>query len=188
MIDSWAVPDTAKARSTVAYIVAERVARGLTSVFLISRNWRKTSLILGSIATPLVKTLQSLSTLVPEGQISPINWTEDLIRILHLETMSNLNHQSPVVQAGKKQGIKSTAIELLKAGLSRQITRTPQTSKSSVDEIKIKEDVGAIESLLEAWIHDTDPACNEWNFAMTSIVAQKRFIISEDKEWMSARP
>ena len=139
------------------------------------------------IATPLVKALQSGSIPVPTGNLSPVSWSGDLLRILHLDTFSTMDHPSPIVQAGKKQGIKTTAIQLLQAGMSRRGALASRTGISAAEAHDLKEDVKILKDLLEAWNNGTDPACNDWNFAMTSIVARKAFIINEQEAWMTAK-
>ena len=189
MIDSWAVPETPNARSTVAYIVSERIARGLTPAFESLSQDPRTLLIASSITMPLVKTIQSFSTPIPAGQVSPICWTGDLMRILHLETISTMNHPSPVVQAGKTHAIKSTALALLQAGISRKDFRAAQTQSPSpsLEAQELTEDVEARKRLLDAWNQGTDPACSDWNFAMTSIVARKTLVMDERQAWMTAK-
>ena len=111
------------------------------------------------------------------------------MRILHLETISTMNHPSPVVQAGKTHAIKSTALVLLQAGITRRETRAAQTqsSSSSLEAQELKEDIKARKQLLDAWNQGTDPACNDWNFVMTSIVARKALVIDERQAWMTAK-
>ena len=100
-----------------------------------------------------------------------------------------MNHPSPVVQAGKTHGIKSTALALLQAGITRREIRAAQTqgSNSSLEAQELKEDIEARKQLLDAWKQGADPACNEWNFTMTSIVARKALIIDEHQAWMTAK-
>ncbi len=109
------------------------------------------------------------------------------MRILHLDTFSTMNHPSPMIQAGKKQGIKTTAVELLQAGISRRANKAAEAQASSAEAKKYRDDVEAMNQLLEAWNQERDPACNEWNFAMTSIVARKALVINEHLAWMVAK-
>ena len=109
------------------------------------------------------------------------------MRILHLETISTMNHPSPVVQAGKTQLIMSTAVQLLQAGISRRGTVAAQSQTSSSEGHELEEDIAARKQLLDAWKQGTDPACNDWNFAMTSIVARKALLISKHQAWMTAK-
>jgi len=116
-----------------------------------------------------------------------MSWTEDCMRILHLDTISTMNHPFPAVHAGKKQAVKTTAAELLKPGRSCRTARASQTQISSVEAQDLREDVEAMEGFLDGWNQDRDPSCNEWDFAMTSIVARKALVIEEHQEWMVAK-
>lgn len=107
------------------------------------------------------------------------------MRILHLDTISTMNHPSPVVQAGKKQAIKATAVELLQAGITRRTRSASQVQE--VEPQKLNEDVEVMTRLLDAWNQGEDPACNEWNFAMTSMVARKALVIDKHQAWMLAK-
>ena len=100
-----------------------------------------------------------------------------------------MNHPSPVVQAGKTQAIKSTALALLQAGITRREIRAAQTqgSSSSLEAQELEEDIEARKQLLDAWNQGADPACNDWNFAMTSIVARKALVMDEHQAWMTAK-
>lgn len=102
------------------------------------------------------------------------------MRILHLETISTMNHPSPVVQGGKTQLIRLTALQLLQAGISRRGVRASEAHE-------LEEDVEARQRLLDAWNQGIDPACNDWNFAMTSIVARKALVLSKHQAWMTAK-
>lgn len=50
----------------------------------------------------------------------------DLMRILHLDTFSTVDHPSPVVQAGKTQKIMAPAVQLIQAGICHRETRAAQ--------------------------------------------------------------
>ena len=91
-----------------------------------------------------------------------------------------MDHPSPVIQGGKTQLIKLTAVQLLQAGISRRGVRASGAQE-------LEEDVEARQRLLEAWNQGTDPACSDWNFAMTSIVARKALVVSEHQAWMTAK-
>lgn len=109
------------------------------------------------------------------------------MRIFHLETMSTMDHPSPVVQAGKTQLIMATAVQLLQAGISRRGTVAAQSQSSSSKGDELKEDIEARKQLLDAWKQGTDPACSDWNFAMTSIVARKALVMSNHQAWMTSK-
>ena len=109
------------------------------------------------------------------------------MRILHMDTFSTMNHASPIVNAGARQVIKIAAVPLLRAGISRRKAVMKQTSCSQEEMQELERDTEAIGVLLDAWNQGTDPACNEWNFAITSIVARKAVFINEEQNWMMAK-
>ena len=97
-----------------------------------------------------------------------------------------MNHPSPVVQAGKTHAIKLTAFMLFQAGITRKEIRTAQTysSSPSLEAQELAEDVEARKGFLD---RGTDTACNDWNFAMTFIVARKPLVMNEHLVWMTAK-
>lgn len=181
------MPQTPDAKSTISCIISERVARGLTPAYGNFPWGSAPPLTASSIATPLLKALLSLSAPVPGGHISAICWTEDLLRIIHYDTFTTMNHPSPVVQAGKKHGIKTTAVQLLQAGLSRRSALMSQANIADESLLALDKDIATFRRLLEAWNHETDPACNDWNFNLTSIVTRKSFLLGEQEAWMTPK-
>ena len=124
---------------------------------------------------------------VVAGQVAPIGWSEDAVRVLHVDTFSTLNHPSPVVEAGKRQGIKLTAIQLLQAALMRRLDLTAQSDPLAKEAETVTREIEDLRHLLRAWNDGTDPACNDWNFVMTSIVARKALIMHQRDAWMIAK-
>ena len=118
--------------------------------------------------------------------VNPVSWTGDVVRIMHLETISTLNHPSKSVQAGKNQIVLSVAVQLLKAALSRRQTLL-LANESDADAQRLEKEVGDIERLLEAWRQGGDPAGSSWDCAMTSIVARKALLVDERGAWMTAK-
>ena len=98
-----------------------------------------------------------------------------------------MRHPSPIVQAGKKQGIKTTAVQFLQAGLSRRSALASETDLTLEEAQALNDNVSTFRRLLEAWSTEMDPACNDWNFTMTSIVARKAVFLSEREDWMTAK-
>ena len=109
------------------------------------------------------------------------------MRILHLDTFSTMNHPSQIVKAGARQVIKIAAVPLLQAGISRRKAVMKQSNYSQEEMRELERDTEAIGVLLDAWNQGTDPACNEWNFAITFIVARKAVFINEEQDWMMAK-
>ena len=138
----------------------------------------------------MVKAIQSIQTPVPTGMVNPISWTGDVVRIMHLETISTMNHPSRAVQAGKNQIILGVAVQLLEAALSRRHTlllAKGQLSSSDAEAQRLEKEVGEIERLVEVWQKGGDHVGSSWDCAMTSIVARKALLVDERGEWMTAR-
>lgn len=131
--------------------------------------------------------MQSIQTPSSEAKVNPISWTEASVRIMHLETISTMNHPSQAVEAGKKQGIMGAAMVLLQAGISRRETLVAQAGVQDVEAQKLEREVEEMKQLLDAWSQGADPACNDWNCAMTSIIARKALLIDEHEAWMTAK-
>ena len=150
-----------------------------------------------SIATPLVKALQSLSISIPReqsshtfnkigGKFNPISWTNDLVRIMHLETLSTYKHPSTVVQAGKNDLIVPTAAQFLLAGISRRRALASQDILPAHQMEQLLNDVDAMTKLVVAIDQGADPATSVWNTSMTWIVARKAMILGLGEPWMTA--
>ena len=106
---------------------------------------------------------------------------------MHLETISTLNHPSRAVEAGKKQEIMGAAVQLLQAGMSRRQSLAAQVQVSGLEAKKLGEEVEEMIGLIEAWRQGGDPACNDWDCAMTSITARKALMINPHEAWMTAK-
>ncbi|KAK3167845.1 hypothetical protein OEA41_004291 [Lepraria neglecta] len=139
------------------------------------------------IAAPLIRAIQSFQTPISTGNVNPISWTGDLVRIMHLETISTLNHPSRAVEAGKKQEIMGAAVQLLQAGMSRRQSLAAQVQVSGLEAKKLREEVEEMIGLIEAWRQGGDPACNDWDCTMTSIIARKALMIDAHEAWMTAK-
>lgn len=131
--------------------------------------------------------MQSIPAPIPSGMVDPISWTGNLVRIMHLETISTMGHPSQVVEAGKKQEIMGAAVQLLQAGVSRRQTLVAEARCSSSQAQKLKDEAEEMKRLIEAWKQGGDPACNRWEYTMTSIVARKALLIKEHETWMTPK-
>ena len=98
-----------------------------------------------------------------------------------------MNHPSPAVEAGKKQEIMGAALVLLQAGVSRRHMLVAEGKCSVSQAQKLEEEIEEIKRLIEAWKQGGDPACNRWDFTMTSIIARKALLINEHEAWMTAK-
>ena len=69
-----------------------------------------------------MKAIHSIQASISTEKVNPICWTGDPVRIMHLETISTMNHPSRTVEAEKTKGIIGAAVQLLQAGVSRRQT------------------------------------------------------------------
>ena len=95
-----------------------------------------------------------------------------------------MKHPSVTVEAGKKQVIMGAAVQLLEAGVSRRQDILVKAQGNTPEAQNLENEVGELKRLVEAWKQGEDPACNDWECAMTSIIARKAIIISEHEAWM----
>ncbi|KAL9582653.1 MAG: hypothetical protein Q9212_003175 [Teloschistes hypoglaucus] len=168
--DSWVHPETQAATSCVNYVIAEKVDRGL----------------LPGIAAPLVKSILSLPATIPEGYQNPVSWSKELMRLIHLETISTLHHPSPAVEAGKKMAVKSSAIALLTARISRKSGELERESTGSGRVEKLREEIKSMNETLEA-IKRGDDKDNNWDFDVTWIIARKAIPVDVTQGWMTVK-
>ncbi len=117
--------------------------------------------------------------------VDPISWTGDLVRLIHLETISTMNHPSRAVEVGKKQEIMGAALQLLHAEISRRHTLVTEAQYSGSQAEKLEEEIEDMKRLVEAWKEGGDPACNRWDCTMTSVIARKALLINEHEGWMT---
>lgn len=171
--DSWAHPETVTATSCVNYVIAEKVDRGL----------------LPGIATPLLRTILSLKATLAKDQKNPISWSDDLMRLVHLETVSTLHHASPLVEVGKKAAVMSAATALLKARIFRKQGELDSLSDSDSSSIGgLKEELSSMNKTLEAIERGDDANSSSWDFDVTWIVARKAIILDDvNQGWMTAK-
>ncbi|KAF2230138.1 hypothetical protein EV356DRAFT_536694 [Viridothelium virens] len=169
--DSWTTPETTLARSTINYTIEEKIARGL----------------LPGIATPLIRTIQSLQTEIPRGQHNPNSFSSDQMRLKQIETVSTATHPDPIVAAGKKMGVISAATVLLESSIQRKRSKAAQDSTPSSEKEQLERDVQAMSNLMEAIKCGEDDAVNNWDFEMTWIVARKAIPLSTSEPWMAIK-
>jgi len=169
--DSWVSPETAMATAAINYVITEKVARGL----------------LPGIATPLLKTIQSHTVTLSDGQVNAITRSPELMRIINLETVSSQNHASPVIALGKKVGIQTAAVALLQAGVIRRKALMENLSLQKFEVEKLAKEKHEIEELIEAIKRGDSQVSDNWEMEMTWIVARKAIILNESEAWMSAK-
>ena len=134
-----------------------------------------------SIVTPLVKQIQLLSTPIKSHQKNSIVWTNDLVRIIHLETLSTENSPSRFIQAEKSNHTLTAAVVLLRAGAARRKRLAADSSVSSEEGEQLMRDADAMVSLVEAIEKGEDPAKSRWDGLLTWIVGRKAIVTEETK-------
>ena len=80
----------------------------------------------------------------------------------------------------------------LQAGIARrrEIIKREGNGKAGAKEQesrKMQQEADAMTALAEAWNLGQDPACLEWNCAMTWIVGRRAQFIDEEEDWMVAK-
>ena len=139
------------------------------------------------IVGPLINALLRCQVPVPSGNVNPITWTEQLVRIMHLDTISTTNHPSPVVETGKTNVIRTGAVQLLRAAISRREGILSQMQGSDLDGRRVEDEIQEFKRLGEELEYVKDPASCTWDMAMTTIVARKSFRIDEKEIWMTPK-
>ena len=116
-----------------------------------------------------------------------MSWTDDLMRIMHLETVSTDDHASPIVETGRNAFILPAAVQFLRLGASRRraLSENPQTL--ALEAAQLIKDAEVMEQLAEAIKQGKGPGCSNWNTEMTWIVARKALFIGQNEAWMAAR-
>ena len=142
-------------------------------------------LIYFSATTPIVKALQSPKIQVENGEMNPMCWTDNLLRIYHLETISTHNHPSAEINAMKYQWTINFVIPLLQSCASTRSAKAKAlrlpwdvTELLSIEAAKINE-------LVEMMKKDQDPKVGEIEVLMTRIVARKAKIFPQNGPWLS---
>lgn len=171
IIDVWARPETAQTRSTVAYIVSERIARGLTP----------------AISTPLVRTIQAMAKAPPPRKLNPINWSDEVMRITHLETLSTAGHGSTLVQKEKATIIMTVAVQLIQAGIAGRKARIAGSDTSSSEVDFLMKDVESMTALIDLIKQGKMRDESTWDMAATWVIARKALFFAEGEAWMTAR-
>ena len=129
-----------------------------------------------------MKTILSMPVTVPDIQHKIISRNNDLMRLVHLETVSTFNHPSLAVEVGKKAAAMSAAVSLLKARVHRKSTLLQDSRVSDPWVGKLKEEVDATLETIERGEED----CT-WGLDLTWIVARKAIVQDSSKSWMSVK-
>ncbi|KAL8671978.1 MAG: hypothetical protein Q9168_003545 [Polycauliona sp. 1 TL-2023] len=141
--------------------------------------------LLRNIAGPLVKSILSVPVAVPTGLQNIVSWTGNLMRLLHLETISTFDHPSPTVEAVKKYIIKSASTALLGHSINRRSAELEGNPEADPGTDGLREEMKLMRSALEA-IENTDETAS-WEFDLTWIVARKAIVRDSTVGWMKLR-
>lgn len=168
---------------------AERIARGLTPWSYTITHIFPTAdqLTLISIVTPLLKEIQSLSIPLAPSQHNSVSWTNDLVRIIYLETMSTETSRSALIQKESTNHTLTVISQLLLAGATRRKTRAVDQSVSVSEKDQLMRDSDAMMALVNAIEKGGDPAVNRWDGVLTVIVGRKGIVFEEGNTWMARR-
>lgn len=111
------------------------------------------------------------------------------MRLIHMETVSTLNHPSPAVEAGKKAAVMSAATALLKARIFRKHVEVNSLFDSETKEKDaLKDELSAMNKTLEAIERGDDTQNSSWDFDVTWIVARKAIILDDATQgWMTIK-
>ena len=140
-----------------------------------------------SIVPPLIKEIQLQSTPVGPGLKNSVAWTNDLIRILHLETLSTATSISPLIQAERTSHTLTVAVALLNAGAARRKKLATSTLGSEEESGQLLRDAEAMMALVRAIENGKDPGNSRWDGLLTWIVGRKTIVTADAEPWMNVR-
>ena len=123
----------------------------------------------------------------PPGKLNPINWSDEVMRITHLETLSTAGHASSLVQNEKAMVIMTVAIQLIQAGMSGRKARIANTHTSSSKVDLMKKDVEAMTTLIDLIKQGRMQNESTWDMAATWVIARKALYFGEQEAWMTTR-
>ena len=136
---------------------------------------------------PLIKEIQLQSTPIGPGLKNSVAWTNDVVRILHLETLSTATSLSPLVQAERTNITLTVAIALLNAGAARRKTLATSSSVSGEETEQLVRDAEAMMALVRAIENAEDPGNSRWDGLITWIVGRKAIVTADAEPWMNVR-
>ena len=140
-----------------------------------------------SIVNPLVRELHNVSESCDTNQRNPVTWTNNLIRILHLETFSTATNASPLIESQQTKHTLSLAVLLLETGAERRALLATNSTVPQPERDQLLRDVKAMRSLIEYIEAGEGPARCRWDGLLTLIVGKKAMFSAVDEPWMEAR-
>ena len=136
---------------------------------------------------PLLKEIQSLFIPLTLDQQNSVSWTNDLVRIIHLETMSTKTNRSALIQKESTNHTLAAISQLLLAGATRRKIHAVNHSVSVSEKDQLMRDSDAMLALVSAIEKDDYRAANRWDGVLTAIVGRKGIIFEEGNPWMARR-
>ena len=146
--------------------------------------------------TQIIKTMLSLS--IPSTlnvnnahatdsstKINPVSWTNDLLRVLMVDTYSTHKHPSSDIQAYRGAIGFSYYKTLLHSIAVRKRAMAADEQIKSEDKNQLIKEAEENEHLMTA-IESEITGIVSWDATLTWIVARKAIIVDRDQDWMSA--
>ncbi len=117
--------------------------------------------------------------------MNPMCWTDDLLRIYHIETLSTYQHPSPEVNFFKEQWQTTVLLQLLQSGAERRqrLAKEPQITSSEHE--MLQNEISEICDFTQSIKSSRDFATSKLEVAVTRIVARKAMNFSKEDSWMS---
>ncbi|KAL9619383.1 MAG: hypothetical protein Q9160_005978 [Pyrenula sp. 1 TL-2023] len=139
------------------------------------------------IASPLIRAIESQRAPISDGMLNPMAWTEQMLRIMQLQTISTEAHPHPFVPQNTTSIILKTCLSFLQSGVARR--KTLQAKDGSISEPPEDQFIAKVASELATRLESSDQNAvqDTWGCEVTWIVARKSTILGQDEAWMSAR-
>ncbi|KAL9616867.1 MAG: hypothetical protein Q9160_008289 [Pyrenula sp. 1 TL-2023] len=167
--EAWANPGSEMSRDFVSAIVAERKARDLFP----------------TIASPLVKAISAYTVPIPPGTVNPLTWTDQMLRIMQLQSISTENHPHPFVRKNATKLFVQTGVSLLRSGVERTKALACESGVSSQRVADLLATADKMSRIVDSV--ESNPEPDAWNADITWIVARKAAVISGNEQWMAFR-
>lgn len=119
------------------------------------------------------------------GSINPMCWTNDLLRIYYLESISTYQHSSPEVKSLKNQWTDTVVMQLLQSAASRRsvLAKAPETSSSEAEQLQ--GDISDLNQAIQTVKREMNTGVHETEATVTRIVARKAMLFGKDDLWAS---
>ncbi|KAL8782768.1 MAG: hypothetical protein Q9195_009573 [Heterodermia aff. obscurata] len=141
--------------------------------------------ILRHIASPLLREIQAVTTVHPPEKVNPINWSDQLMRLIRLETIATTNHASRLVQDEKSTVTLAALRQFLQASMTRREAKAADPLTPAAEAAELAQDVEALSKLAEAFDGGEGQQRSCWDLAMTWIVARKAIFLHRHDAWLS---